>query len=258
MSGTEWRLIRQEGTPLPAFMNMAIDESIMEHVSRGESPPTLRFYRWRPSAVSIGYFQGMDMEVDVLACGDLGVDVIRRITGGGAVYHDEFGEVTYSVCAPEKGPLPFGIKESYMAICDGLIAGLGRLGIQASFRPLNDIVVGPRKISGNAQTRRMGTILQHGTILMDVDVDRMFSILRVPNEKLKGKMIEAVKAGVTSIRQELGSVPDPGAVATALQEGIRERLGMDLVPGPLTTSELKRAEEIRSERYSRREWNFRR
>ncbi len=258
MSGDEWRLIRQEGSPQPAFSNMAIDESVMEHVSRGDSPPTLRFYRWRPSAVSIGYFQGMDMEVDVAACRGMGVDVIRRITGGGAVYHDEQGEVTYSVCVPEKGHLPYDLKGSYMAVCDGLIAGLGRIGIQAAFRPLNDIVVGQRKISGNAQTRRMGTILQHGTILLDVDVERMFAILKVPNEKLKGKMIEAVKASVTSIRQETGAYQRPGDVADALQEGLREKLGIGLIPGGLSASESKRAEEIRAERYSRREWNFRR
>jgi len=253
-----WRILRQEKEPLPAVMNMAVDESIMEAVSKGISPPTLRLYRWRPSAVSIGYFQGMTMEIDVDACQRSGIEAIRRITGGGAVYHDENGEVTYSVCVPEKGPLPKDISGSYRAICDGLIEGLGRLGIDAAFRPLNDVVVGQRKISGNAQTRRLGVVLQHGTVLLDVDVERMFSVLKVPSEKLKGKMIEAIKGSVTSIKEQTGSYPAPSEVAQVLQDGIVQSLDIEANVGVLTEAELERAGEIAATRYSRKEWNFRR
>jgi lipoate-protein ligase A len=258
MSEVRWRLLRQENDPNPAIMNMALDESIMEAVSKGASPPTLRFYRWRPSAVSIGYFQGMDMEIDVPACKEKGIEAIRRITGGGAVYHDEAGEVTYSVCVPDRGHLPSDIQGSYRAICDGLISGLGELGIFASFRPLNDIVVGARKISGNAQTRRMGVILQHGTILLDVDPEKMFSVLKVPSEKMKGKIIESIKGSVTSIREQLGSLPPYSDVAGALQKGIGQSLGIDPILGIPTDLELVRAREIAATRYSRPEWNFRR
>lgn len=258
MSESDWRVIRQENDPNTAVMNMSLDESIMESVSSGSSAPTLRFYRWRPSAVSIGYFQGMDLEIDLEACRRNGIEAIRRITGGGAVYHDEFGEVTYSVCVPERGYLPRDIQASYRAICDGLISGLAKLGIEASFRPLNDIVVGGRKISGNAQTRRKGAILQHGTILMDVDVERMFSVLKVPSEKLKGKMIETVKGSVTSIRQQMVSMPSPAHVADALQEGIAGTLGLVMTEGEPTDEEMLRAREIAATRYSRPDWNMRR
>jgi len=261
MSGNEesWRVIRQERDPWPAVNNMGLDESILEHVSRGESPPTLRFYMWKPSAISLGYFQSLDMEVDVSSCKELGVDVVRRITGGGAVYHDSVGELTYSVVAREdQRLLPKDIMGSYRTIIDGLISGLGVFGIEASFRPLNDIVVSDMKISGNAQTRRKGCMLQHGTILLSVDVETMFKLLRVPSEKMKGKLIQKVKGSVTSMESQLGSRPDPTGVADALQEGLGESLPGSQHLGEPSAEEMSRSEEIARERYGNPEWTSKR
>jgi len=137
-------------------------------------------------------------EVDVNKCKELGVDVIRRRTGGGSVYHDNKGEITYSVIAKDD-LFPKGITESYHIICDWIVKSLANLNIQSVFKPINDIIVGNKKISGNAQTRRNKVLLQHGTILYDVDVDKMFSLLKVPDEKIKDKMIAAVKERVTCI-----------------------------------------------------------
>ena len=113
-------------------MNMAVDESILASVSEGASGPTLRLYSWAPSAISIGYFQGLQMEVDMAECRKMGVDVVRRITGGGAVYHDAIGELTYSVVVRmDSGILPLDMLGSYRAVCNGIISGLGSITINS-------------------------------------------------------------------------------------------------------------------------------
>ena len=208
---------------------MGLDLAILEGVSRGDSPPVLRFYGWDPPAVSVGYFQGLEEEVDLRACGIRGVEVVRRVSGGGAVFHN--AELTYSITMPEGHPLAGRtIQESYRRLCAGIVEGLAILGVAARFVPINDIVAGDRKISGNAQTRRMGCILQHGTVLLDLDVDLMFELLRVPQEKMKGRIIADVKSRVTSLRA-LGSAVSFDGAAAALAEGFRRTLGLDFSDG---------------------------
>ena len=238
-----------------ACMNMAYDEAVVEAVSKGASPPTLRLYGWEPHAVSIGYFQSMGLEVDTGECESLGVDVVRRLTGGGAVYHDQ--ELTYSVVMPKK-ELPDDILESYRLLCAGVIGGLSNLGIESSFAPLNDIVSQDRKISGNAQTRRMGCVLQHGTILLDVDVDRMFSLLKVPDEKARGRLLESVKSRVTSVSNILGEIPKRRDIESAIADGFERSLDVKLEPADLTFSEKERAAYLSTEKYSQQSWNNRR
>ena len=260
MSGeTVFRVIRHEDAPRTAAVNMGIDESILHSVSDGMAPPTIRFYTWAPSAISLGYFQSLELEVDAAECRKRGVDVVRRITGGGAVYHDSQGELTYSIVVPEKsGILPGDILGSYRKVCDGIITGLSDMGARAEFRPLNDIVIEGRKISGNAQTRRRGCILQHGTILLDVDIDAMFSVLRVPSEKLRGKMIETVKASVTSLKHRLGSRPEPSAAADRIEAGMLRVIGGTPRTSALTDEEMDRALSIARERYGNDVWTARR
>jgi lipoate-protein ligase A len=206
-----------------AGFNMGLDEAVLESVSAG-GPPTLRLYAWRPRAVSIGYFQGARDEVDLARCAELGVDVVRRLTGGGAVYHAD--ELTYSVVLPESHELARGgLLESYRVLSAGVVAGLAELGVEASFAPLNDIVSGGRKLSGNAQTRRRGCVLQHGTVLLSVDPEAMFSVLLVPSEKLKGKLIEDVKARVASVSSILGRPVGYEEALGAFETGFRASLG---------------------------------
>ena len=177
---------------------MAIDEAVCEAVASGKSLPTIRFYTWLPSAVSIGYFQSLIDEVDVSVAKELSADIVRRRTGGGAVYHDAKGEITYSVIAPEP-IMPDGIRESYQVICGWVIESLKNIGIGAEFKPINDIIANGKKISGNAQTRRNGVLLQHGTLLYDLDVRTMFTLLKVPKEKISDKMIQSVGERVTKV-----------------------------------------------------------
>jgi lipoate-protein ligase A len=240
-----------------AFENMAIDEAVMLAIKDGASPPTFRLYRWKPDAVSIGTFQSMRDEVDLGFCEENGIDYIRRITGGGAVFHDYEGEITYSLILPREHRLvPDDIIESYRMVCSGIVGALQKLDIHSEFRPINDIVIGEKKVSGNAQTRRHGCMLQHGTILLGLDVVKMFRVLKVPAEKVSDKMIADVKQRVTSIRDVVGRQVSFGELRTALVDRFSESLGVKILAGRLTNSEEENAKKLAAEKYSTDEWNL--
>lgn len=235
-----------------AFTNMALDEAIMEGVRNGMSEPTIRFYGWDPSAVSIGVFQGVKNEVNLEATHKAGVDIVRRLTGGGAVYHDRFGEVTYSLIAP-LDYFPTNIIESYRVICDDIVFALQALGINATFAPINDILVNEQKISGNAQTRRNGVLLQHGTILYSVDVETMFSLLNVSDQKISDKLIKSVQKRVTSVNDQTGASMDE--LKDALMQGFQRNRNVEL--GDYSVIEQQRAQELVQERFNNDSWTFR-
>lgn len=244
----KWRVIPYAEND--AYLNMAIDEAVTESVGNGELP-TIRFYGWKPSAVSIGYFQSLEKEVDLDKCASLGIDFIRRRTGGGAVYHDNYGEITYSVIG-KKELFPKDIIESYKIICGWICDSLSLINITSEFKPINDIISNGKKISGNAQTRRNGVLLQHGTLLYDVDVDKMFSLLKVPDEKIKDKLIATVKERVTSVKQQTSATRDEAY--KALLDGFTK--GKEFETGSLTEDELNRAKQLVEERYKTKEWNY--
>lgn len=265
-----------------AAENMAIDEAVLTEIAAGRSLPTLRFYGWKPAAISIGYFQSLAEEIDLDACKAQGVAYVRRITGGGAVLHEH--EITYSIHLPEPTLIsaeavkstpggagmpafvPPGILESYGKICGGVVRGCELLGIKTQFVALNDIVTqgtpvhaGGRKISGNAQTRREGVILQHGTVLLHVDVEKMFSLLKVPSEKMKGKLIQDIKQRVTSLSDVAGREISFDEARVALHGGFAaEFSGVEFVPGELTQNEKTLAEKFKKEKYESDIWNAKR
>ncbi|MDW5563721.1 MAG: biotin/lipoate A/B protein ligase family protein [Methanomassiliicoccus sp.] len=243
-----WRLLPFEQHQAP--MNMAIDEAVAEAVGHG-ALPTVRFYGWRPSAVSIGRFQRARDEVDLDECARLGVDVVRRRTGGGAVYHDHRGEITYSVIAPE-ALMGSDITASYREVCGWVISALGDLGIDAEFAPINDVIASGRKISGCAQTRRQGVFLQHGTVLHDLDLERMFSVLRVDRMKLSDKAITEARNRVTSVRSLSGASQE--ALLSSLHRSFLA--GKEWTEATLSTSEDARASELADSRYGDRSWTF--
>lgn len=256
----DFRLL-QTGHKSAAF-NMALDEVLTERISAGLSKPSLRFYGWQPAAVSIGYFQSMEAEVDLQKCKEMNVDVVRRQTGGGAVLHDQ--EVTYSIHIPlELNLVPQKILDSYERICNGIIRGLANLdyglGLEAKFVPLNDIIVGGQKISGNAQTRKRGVLLQHGTILKGVDVDKMFELLKVPDEKMKGKLIESIKQRVTSIDLHTEAKLSWQDIVDTLILGFKQEFSeVDFVEESLTEEEIADIEKLAAEKYSTKNWNYQR
>lgn len=244
-----WRVIRLETRN--AYSNMAVDNAIMDGQRSRTSPPTIRFYKWMPSAVSIGCFQSMNDEVDVAKCKELGVSYVRRITGGGAVYHDSDGEITYSVIAPEAA-FQKNIIESYKAICEWVISGLGNLGIKAEFAPINDIIVEGKKISGNAQARKNGVLLQHGTVLYNTDITRMFNVLKVSKEKISDKMIESAEERVTRVVDHSSATQD--GLYEALLKGFVD--GKEYEFGQLNRDEIAIAEGLEKSVYSSDSWNF--
>jgi len=247
---TKFRMIPFEY--FDAFTNMALDEAIMENVRKGNSLPTIRFYGWDPSAVSIGIFQGIKNEVHLEQTKNANVDVVRRLTGGGAVYHDKYGEVTYSLIAPLE-IFPTNIIQTYQVICDDIIFALGQLGIQSVFSPINDILVNEQKISGNAQTRRNGILLQHGTILYSVDVRKMFSYLNVSNQKVSDKLIKSVQKRVTSVTDQSSHSMDD--LKDALINGFKRNRDVEF--GYYTDPEFSRARELVTERFGNENWTFR-
>ena len=228
-----------------AAFNMAIDEALIENIG---DVPILRIYGWSPGAVSIGYFQSIQEEVDLEKCSKIGVDVVRRLTGGGAVLHEL--ELTYSFITKQ---YPQNIMESYSWICEAIVISINRLGFDASFIPLNDIVVKGKKVSGSAQTRRKGVLLQHGTVLLGVDVDKMFCVLKVPSEKLKDKIIKDVKERVTSL-----SGITFEEMASSLKSSFATKFDAKLLADAMSTDEIIRASWLAERKYRSREWNFRR
>jgi len=253
----EWRLV--DTGLCDAFHNMALDEAIVVARSKNLVPNTLRFFRWQPSAVSIGYFQSMEEEVDTLACDRRGIGYVRRRTGGGAVYHDTDGELTYSLIIDENHALiSEDFQKTYETLCSGLVLGLSRLGVPAEFKPINDISVQGRKISGNAQTRGMNVVHQHGTILRKVDPALMFTLLKVPNEKIRDKLIRSVQERVTSIEMLLKKEVSFDDLKGALSSGFEEAFKVKLVEGETLEFEEQLAAKLKAEKYGTRQWNFKR
>ena len=245
----KWRVVELETHD--AYLNMALDEAVSEDIMNGSSPPTIRFYTWKPGAVSIGYFQSMKDEVNLDTCRELGIDCIRRWTGGGAVYHDAKGEITYSLIAPAS-LFPKNIIRSYEMICGWIVNGLKTLGIDAVFSPVNDVLVGGKKISGSAQTRRGGVLLQHGTVLYDLDLATMFSVLNVSKQKITDKMIQTAHERVTCISKHKNV--DKKDVYQALLGAFTN--DKDHEVGTWKENEISRAKELAEQKYKTKEWLF--
>ncbi|MCU0861182.1 MAG: lipoate--protein ligase family protein [Methanomassiliicoccales archaeon] len=234
-----------------AAMNMGIDEAVCEGVKKGTSPPTIRLYGWKPSAVSIGAFQSMNEEVDYRNCVRLGVDVVRRRTGGGAVYHDQLGEVTYSVICPED-LVPVDINAAYREVCGRIVDALALLGVKGVFAPVNDVLVDGKKISGSAQSRRADIFLQHGTLLLSVDKKRMFKLLKVPPQKVQDKRLASPEERITSLREVSHASREEAlkAMKTAFLKG------RTWDEGSWRDDEIARARVLAEQRYASRDWNF--
>ena len=224
---------------------MGLDQALMSTVE--DFIPVLRLYGWKPSAVSIGYFQSLEQEVNVKKCKELGIDVVRRITGGGAVLHEN--ELTYSFITKI---YPANIIESYRSICEPVVTCLYDLGFDAKFSPLNDITVENKKVSGNAQTRRNNVLLQHGTILLDVNVDKMFSVLKVPSEKIKDKIIQDVKERVMGLKVSYDEV------ANKLWRSFGQKFQAEVFKDDVKSDESIEAKIFQKYKYSTYEWNYKR
>lgn len=254
-----WRLLKLE--TYNAFMNMAIDEAIMKARIENHVQNTLRFYCWKPSAVSIGRFQNIEKEVQLDNCRKHGVDVVRRITGGGTVYHDSEDEITYSVVANKKDLEAPDITAVYAKIYAGLAEAVKILGLRADFNKGNvktcpNLMVNSKKISGSAQSHKKSVVLQHGTLLVDVDLKKMFTFLRVPWARTCMEVVGVAERKITSIKKELGRHVSVEEVKEALVRGVQKALNMKLVRGELTLYEKELAKKLCKEKYATGDWNF--
>lgn len=258
---SNWRLLKLKTTD--AFTNMAVDEAIMKARIEERVPNTLRFYQWRPSAVSIGRFQTLTNEVYVENCKAHQVDIVRRITGGGAVYHDSNGEITYSIVTKtaDLECTDLDMLSAYQKICSGLNEAVKILGAKAEFRPPDqkrcpNLTIKGRKISGNAQSCKKGVLLQHGTFLLDIDYEMMFTFLKVPWAKTLDDVLKISKKKLTSARQELESQFTTKKAFQALVDGFEKVLNMQLVEEELTEYENKLAKKLRRKRFVTEDWTF--
>ena len=230
----KWRLL--DTGVLSAAENMALDEVILEARSKGFSPNTLRFLQFDPPAVLVGYHQSVEQEVRMDFCREHGIDLNRRITGGGAIFFDR-SQLGWGIYASKKD---FGTQNPeilFRKICQAVILGLKRLGIEAQYRPKNDIEVAGRKISGTGGTEERSAFLFQGTLLVDFDVDTMIKALRIPAEKLKDKGIDSAKERTTCLKWELGYLPKLSEIKAAIREGFEETLKIKLVEEALTEYE---------------------
>lgn len=257
------------------YYNMALDEALLNFVSRGEIDPVVRFYTWNPPTLSIGYFQRLSKEIDIEKVKEKGYGLVRRQTGGRGVLHDK--ELTYSVIVPEAHPdMPQTVTEAYRVISGGLLEGFKSLGFDAHFavprskeereklkQPRSsvcfdapswyELVVEGKKIAGSAQTRQKGVILQHGSILQDVDIDDLFDMFIFKNERLKAKMKEAFVEKAVAINDLSNETITLAQMEVAFKEGFRKALDIEFKPLELTVAqqdEVKALEEkYRSEAF---------
>jgi lipoate-protein ligase A len=240
----EWRVL--DLNTYGGHMNMALDDAVSEAVAAEESPPTIRFYSWNPSTVSFGYHQKINEALDIQKCHELGVEYVRRRSGGGAVFHDK-EEITYSVTAPEY-LFPNDLIESYKIICGWLIEGLHAIGLDGKIASNNDITVFDRKISGNAQHRGDGVLLQHGTILYNTSFDTMFSVLKTQN--------------VSKVCYPNDNMTHVGEHSEVSRKDLYNKMlwaftkGKEYKTSKPSKKEWNRSKELVETRYSTREWNF--
>ncbi|SHF53779.1 lipoate--protein ligase family protein [Desulforamulus putei] len=255
-------------------MNMAVDEAILICQSEGKVPPTIRFYQWNPPAITIGYFQKINQEVDLEACREAGIDCVRRLTGGRAVLHHR--ELTYSLVTTENDPhVPGGVLSSYLAISKGLLAGLRNLGLEgkvvegASQRSKGtaacfdapswyEITIDGKKVIGSAQTRKHGSLLQHGSVPIILEAEEVCRYLRFPSPAIKEYAFRRLRDKAAGLAQLLGYVPPMPSIEKAFLAGFAEGLGIQPVVDELTVREKELARDLYINKYRQDTWNFKR
>jgi lipoyl(octanoyl) transferase len=260
-----WRLLVD--APAGGAWNMAVDEMLLDGVAAGTTPPTLRFYEWTPPCLSLGYFQPFEV-VDLDGCQTLGVEVVRRPTGGRAILHDR--ELTYSVALPasvlgdDGGVLP-----SYHRLSLALQQGLRQLGVPATLAPesasrapahgpvcfdrpsAHEILLHGRKLVGSAQMRRGQSLLQHGSILIEPRLDKLMRCLRLTG----GAGSRGLEDGVAGLA-ELGVI-HIGQIGAAIGAAFATEFGVDLVEAPLRAEEEAAAEALARSKYQSAGWTKR-
>ena len=243
-----WRLV--PALPRPPLMNMALDEVLTERVATGQRPPTLRIWGWSAPCIVLGRFQSVRNEVDERAAAAQEVEIVRRISGGGAMFIQPEGAITWSLYAPGSLVAGMSFGDSYR-LCDAwAVDALRALGIDAWYAPLNDITSAAGKIGGAAQARRRGAVLHHTTMAYEMDLDLMARVLRVGQEKLSDKGVASAAKRVSPLRQQTDLSRE--AIISHMVAQFATRFGLETGEG--TPDELAEAAERVRERFGTREW----
>jgi lipoate-protein ligase A len=265
-----WRLILS--LPQPGRMNMAIDEALLQSTVKNSSTPVLRLFAWDPACLSLGFAQPSS-DMDDVALKEKGWDFVRRPTGGRAILHID--EITYSICAPLNAPAVQGsILESYRRLSGGLLEALKILGVNAcadkeySNSQLNrshpvcfevpsnyEITADGKKLIGSAQSRKMGGVLQHGTLPLFGDIARINDVLKFPDESSRLEARERIHTHATTLEEVLGKRVSWAEAAVAFSKGFEKALGVVLVETDLSDEENHLANGLLAEKYDTIAWN---
>ncbi len=264
---------------MSGVMNMALDEAILVHVAQAKSPPTVRFYAWQRPTLSLGYFQRYDRDVAEDNVRAKGFDLVRRMTGGRAVLHDR--ELTYSVILPGNHEwAQASVVESYHYMSRALRDGFRNLGVQAEMVTLAqedkgkypqadsaacfdspsayELVVGGKKIAGSAQVRAHGGLLQHGALLLDLDVDDLFAVLRFPTEERKARAQSEFLERAVSVKHLTGRDVKWDEATSAFARGFQSGVGIRFVRQPILEEEWELARRLADDKYRSEAWTKRR
>jgi lipoyl(octanoyl) transferase len=256
----------------PAY-NMAVDECLLNWHSKNEIPPVLRFYEWEPAGMSVGYFQKTKGKLDTNKLNESNIPIVRRLTGGRAVLHDN--ELTYSVIVSESHPkMPLSVKDAYKVISNGLLEGFHELGIDATFAlpegkldvtqsavcfeepSWYELVIDGKKACGSAQTRQKGVILQHGSIPIAIDDEKLYNFFIYPNEKVKERALRAFSEKAVSIQDVTTRKITMDNVTTAFKKGFEQGLDIELVPFTFSREQQVEIEHVMKTKYMNDDWNL--
>jgi len=245
----EWQIVHDQA--YSPVMQMALDQVLAEEVGEGRRKPTLRIWEWKDPAVVIGSFQSLRNEVDLENAHKFGFDVVRRISGGGAMFMEAGTAITYSIYAPAELVQGMSFADSYAFLDEWTIIALKSLGIEASYQPLNDITSPTGKIGGAAQKRLgNGAVLHHVTMSYDMDGEKMVQVLRIGREKMSDKGTKSAAKRVDPLRSQTGLTRPE--IIQRMEETFTGLYGA--TPSEITPEELARAEALVTEKFGTEDW----
>ena len=245
----DWQIVRSRS--VSPMLNAALDEVLTTEVGRGERGPTLRIWEWDRPAVIIGSFQSVRNEVDEEELAAREAQLVRRISGGGAMFMEPASTITYSLYAPGELVQGMGFADSYAFLDEWVLEALRSLGIDAVYKPLNDITSPSGKIGGAAQKRLSnGAVLHHVTMAYDMDAEAMTRVLRIGREKLSDKGTASAQKRVDPLRSQTGLSRE--SIIDRMVEVFVQRHGG--TPAELDTAPYEEAERLLAEKFATEEW----
>lgn len=274
MARQHWRMIKAE--PFSGAMNMALDEVLLQDVQAGISPPVVRLYRWQPAAVTLGYAQRGEQQMNSQYCRESGIDIVRRLTGGRAVLHDE--EVTYAVISRHEGLFSKDPLNSYHTIAEVLLACLRHFGLPAEVTGRHggrygdsgveqsacftapaqfELICEGKKVCGSAQKRGQGGFLQHGSIPVNLDLEKLFRALNTDTGALVGRGVTRLAERVGWINLFCAQACSVDQVERQLEKSFVDIWPVDFVREPLTLEERHRAGLLADRKYTCLDWHLR-